>query len=125
MALIFRQKIMTNALEVYALYKAVSAFVYTPLTSDRKVTPAAFLAAEPLRKLAGRLHTKYINEQANSRAHQFAFTFSPQELVAIYTCVHNPGGEPVLAVVLDKVQRKVLNFDNHIELNLNHKSLKQ
>ncbi len=122
MALVFRQQITTNRLEVLALYNAISAHIFKPLRSDRKVSLAEFLSAEPLRRVAGRLHTKYLKEQ-HHKSIQFSFSFAPQELLAIHHCIRNTKQDHFLQMILGKVQQKALNFEDNIELNL--KSPKQ
>jgi hypothetical protein len=116
MALIFRQQITTNRLEILALYNAISAHIFKPFRSDRKVSLVEFLSAEPLRKVASRLHTKYLKEQYNL-AHQFSFSFSPQELLAIHHCIRNTKQNHFLISILMKIQQKVLNFENYAVLH--------
>lgn len=116
MALVFRQTITTNTSEVYALYEAISAFLFRPLKSDCKVSPLEFLAGDPLKKVAGRLYRKYLKEESLQKWRTFSFQFSPQELLAIYLCIRNYLADPFLDVMLGKIQQRSLNLSNQIKL---------
>jgi hypothetical protein len=119
MALVFRQSITTNVLEVFSLFSAISEHLYKPLTErSAPITPAEFLALEPLRKVSRRLEAKYLREIDSSQHHKFLFNFAPEELLAIYICIKpKPEDHPMLQVIIGKLQQKALNFDHRIELN--------
>ena len=124
MALVFRQTITTNVSEIYALNEAIGRLLFRPLRCDDKISPAEFLSLEPLKKLSTRLNTKWMQETTREKKRmQFSFTFSPQEVLAIWLCIRNYKSDPFLDVVLGKVQQRSLNLDSLVELN--HKSLKQ
>jgi len=105
-------------LEVFALFTAISEHIYKPLTEyTGTISPAEFLALEPLRKVSRRLEAKYLREIDSSHHHKFSFNFAPEELLAIYICIQPKPTEPVLQVILGKLQQKALNFDHRIDLN--------
>ena len=117
MDLLMRQTVETNALEIYALYCSIQDYFFLPIGSDSKITVAEALAIEPLRKLASRLHTRFLSTFHKPTKYRFGFSFSPQELLAIHVCIRNTKAEPLLQVILGKVDQKALNLDNQVKLN--------